>query len=309
MDTDVEKDDADVSSLQSQLSEACITWRQEMELHDSQVEKLNEKLHEMKTIIHHSQDMAKHELDFLWRRVRTTATLLAYLKSKASSDWSKNAQAASFENLNDEELIKGTQSPASLVDLILKSVQLVKDVMESLATRVIVAENKVVVEKEKVSAGKEEIRKKSLQIEVMAAKVHEMEKFALGTSTILNEMRQKVEDMVEETSRQRLRAVENEQELSRVKQDFESLKSYVCGLVGVRETLISSEETHSTENILGTLIDRATRLQSEKSQKESEVENLIAENVRLNALLDKKEAQLLALNEQCKFMALRNLDS
>lgn len=57
--------------------------------------------------------------------------------------------------------------------------------------------------------------------------------------------------------------------------------------------------------ILNRLIDRATRLQSEKVQKEAEVQGLMAENVRLNALLDKKEAQLLAMNEQCKFMALR----
>lgn len=41
-------------------------------------------------------------------------------------------------------------------------------------------------------------------------------------------------------------------------------------------------------------------------QKEAEVQKLMAENVRLTALLDKKEAQLLAMNEQCKFMALNS---
>ena len=39
-------------------------------------------------------------------------------------------------------------------------------------------------------------------------------------------------------------------------------------------------------------------------QKEVEVQKLMEENVRLSALLDKKEAQLVAMNEQCKVMAL-----
>lgn len=39
-------------------------------------------------------------------------------------------------------------------------------------------------------------------------------------------------------------------------------------------------------------------------QKEAEVQKLMQENVRLTALLDKKEAQLLAMNEQCKVLAL-----
>ena len=39
-------------------------------------------------------------------------------------------------------------------------------------------------------------------------------------------------------------------------------------------------------------------------QKETEVQKLMEENVKLSALLDKKEAQILALNEQCKVMAL-----
>lgn len=39
-------------------------------------------------------------------------------------------------------------------------------------------------------------------------------------------------------------------------------------------------------------------------QKEVQVQKLIEENVKLTTLLDKKEAQLLAMNEQCKVMAL-----
>ena len=94
--------------------------------------------------------------------------------------------------------------------------------------------------------GLEEIRRKTLQVETMSAKVEEMEKFAVGTNGMLNEMRQRVEDMVLETTRQRQRAAENEQELSRVKQDFESLRTYVSTLVSVRETLLSSEKQFET---------------------------------------------------------------
>jgi hypothetical protein len=51
---------------------------------------------------------------------------------------------------------------------------------------------------------------------------------------------------VEETTRQRERAAENEEELSRVKQEFVSLKSYVSSLITVRETLLSSEKQFQT---------------------------------------------------------------
>ncbi|XP_078448314.1 polyamine-modulated factor 1-binding protein [Wolffia australiana] len=330
--------DADIAALQSKVSKACVIWEQELEQDDSKIESWQETLQEMKTSILRSQDIAKDELDFLWKRVRTTATLLTFLKSEAcitavpqrsqisrpddvitstdehgttSGHWSDTVELASVGKSNGElpmgtdEVGTADTNDGAYINQIFKSVQLVKDVMESLATRVLMAETKVAIEKEKVSAGKEEIRKKSVQIKIMSAKVQEMENFAHGTNNILNEMRQKVEDMVEETSRQRLRAAENERELCRVKQDFESLKTYVCGLIGVREALAPPDQALSTENFLGTLIDRATRLQSEKVEKEAEVQGLLAENVRLNALLDKKEAQLLALSEQCKFMALR----
>ncbi|KAG0516225.1 hypothetical protein BDA96_10G343500 [Sorghum bicolor] len=47
-------------------------------------------------------------------------------------------------------------------------------------------------------------------------------------------------------------------------------------------------------------------LESEKAQKEAEVQKVMEENVRLSAMLDKKEAQLQAMSEQCKFMALNH---
>lgn len=56
--------------------------------------------------------------------------------------------------------------------------------------------------------------------------------------------------------------------------------------------------------LVNRLVLKTTQLESEKMQKETEVQKLMDENVRLSALLDKKEAQLLAMNEQCKVMAL-----
>lgn len=54
------------------------------------------------------------------------------------------------------------------------------------------------------------------------------------------------------------------------------------------------------------LVAETAHLENEKSQKEAEVQKLIEENVRLRALLDNKESQLLAMNEQYKWMLLNN---
>ena len=55
-------------------------------------------------------------------------------------------------------------------------------------------------------------------------------------------------------------------------------------------------------------MEKTAHLESEKVQKEAEVQKLMEENVSLRAMLDEKEAQLLAMNEQCKFMALNSPD-
>lgn len=339
-----EVENGELLDLNCQLSQTSINWKQELERHQSQVETLQERFMEVKTSIQCSENDSKEELALLWRRVNTTSTLLTYLKSKARimavphlahtscgikrqegvgyvdrngipiSDWSKDFDLSSFESLDDETLLRGDRKSQSFdandgayIGEILKSARMVTDVMESLVKRAIMAETEAAFEKEKVNLGMEEIKKKTLQIESMSAKVEEMEKFALGTNGILNEMRQKVEDMVLETSRQRQRAAENEQELCRVKQDFEALRSYVSSLISVRETLISSEKQfQSLEKLFDKLITKTTHLENEKAQKEAEVQKLMEENVRLYALLDQKEAQLLAMNEQCKFMALNN---
>ncbi|KAK7360179.1 hypothetical protein VNO77_02161 [Canavalia gladiata] len=331
-----------MSALKSQLSQSQETWKQEMERSQSQVDVLQARLMEVKASIQGSEEDAKKELEVLWRRVKTTATLMTYLKSKARimavphlahtscgikkldgvglvdkdgipiSGLSRNVDLSSFDDPDEESWIGFDSQHGSLdeqdavyIGEILKSVQMVTDVMEALVKRVLLAESEATIEKEKVSLGQEEIMRKSTQLENMSMKLEEMERFALGTNGILNDMRQRVADLVEETTRQRQRAAENEEELSRVKREFESLKSYVSSLITVRETLLSSEKQFQTiEKLFERLVGKTTQLEGEKMQKEAEVQKLMQENVRLSAMLDKKEAQLLALNEQCKMMAL-----
>ncbi|CAN4116759.1 unnamed protein product [Withania somnifera] len=313
-----------------------------MEESQSQLDALQAKLLDVKACIQGSEEDTKKELKVLWRRVRTAATLMTYLKAKARvmavpdlaftscgikelcgiglidkngvplSSWSRDIDLLSFEDADDETLVRLTntqdsfdEQDGSYTSELLRSVQMVTDVMENLFKRVIMAESETALEKEKVTIGQEEIQRRTLQIETMSTKLEDMERFASGTNCILSEMRQRVEDLVEETSRQRQRAAENEQELYCVKRDFESLKSYVNSLISVRETLLSSEKQFQTiERLFERLAAKTTQLESEKMQKEAQVQKLMEENVKLTALLDKKEAQLLAMNEQCKVMAL-----
>ncbi|XP_028094433.1 uncharacterized protein LOC114294496 [Camellia sinensis] len=336
------EEDADLSTVKSQLSQTQTMWKKDMGRSQSEVDLLQAKIMEVKACIQGYEEDTVKELEVLWRRVKTTATLLTFLKSKARimavthlahtscdikqidgvglvdknglplSGSSRNIDLSSFDCPDGETWIGISKQHGSLdepdgayIGEVLKNVQMVTDVMETLVKRVIMAESETAMEKEKVTLGQEEIKKKALQIESMSTKLEEMERFALGTNRILNEMRQRVEDLVEETSRQRQRAAENEQELCSVKQDFESLKSYVSSLINVRETLLSSEKQFQTiERLFERLVEKTTQLESEKMQKETEVQKLMEENVRLTTLLDKKEAQLLAMNEQCKVMAL-----
>ncbi|XP_077220866.1 uncharacterized protein LOC143854673 isoform X2 [Tasmannia lanceolata] len=277
------EEEGDLLTQNSHHIQTDTTWKRELEQRQSQVDALQAKLMEVNACIQSSVEDEKNELEVLWRRVKTTSTLLTYLKSKARimavphlahtscgirhqdgvglidrngtplSNWSKDVDLSPFESL-DEEMWLGVSSKIEYFDKhdgayigeILKSVRMVTDVMEALVKRVIMAEREAAVEKEKVSSGHEEIRKKALQIESMSAKVEEMENFSFGTNCILNEMRQKVEDMVQETSRQRQRAAENEQELCRVKQEFESLRSFVSSLISVRDARLSSEMQSQT---------------------------------------------------------------
>lgn len=189
-------------------------------------------------------DDSQNEIETLLRRVKTATAFLTYLKSKAST-----VAAADLANLSlGAHQLQGSmdEHDGTYVTEMLKHVETVTGVMESLARRAIIAESQAAIEKRKVILSEEEIQRKVGQIDNMSIKLEDMEKFSLRTSSILCEMRQRVDDLVEEASRQKLRATENEQELSRVRGDFESLKSYVTSLISVRETLVSSEKQFQT---------------------------------------------------------------
>ncbi|KAG0488317.1 hypothetical protein HPP92_007128 [Vanilla planifolia] len=162
---------------------------------------------------------------------------------------------------------------------LLKSVSMMTDVVESLVKRVIIAETEVANEKGKVNLGLTELKRKTLQIERMSAKVKEMENFAACTNDRLNEMKQKVEHMVQETSRQKQHAAENERELAHVKQDFETLKSYVNHLIQSREEVTSSDGQFQEREVLDRLLEKNSRLENERVLKESEVQKLMEDNV------------------------------
>lgn len=270
-------------TFNSQLTQTQTAWKEDLERGQSQLDELQTKLAEVSSSMQESGKDAKKELELLWRRVKTTTTLLAYLESKARimtiphlaltscgikqsdvegfidrsgipmSSWSTNVNLSNFDSREVETLIAiNTQhgfldeQDGPYMGEILNSVQTVTDVMEFLVKKALVAECETSNAKEKVSSGQEEIKKKAIQIENMSEKLDQMDRFAMNTNSALNDMKQRVEELVEETSRQRQRAAENEQELTRVKQDFESLKSYVSSLISVRETLVSSEKQFQT---------------------------------------------------------------
>jgi len=66
------------------------------------------------------------------------------------------------------------------------------------------------------------------------------------------------------------------------------------------------EELESEKTQKEAQVQKVMKLESEKAQKEVQVQKVMEENVRLHAMLDKKEAQLQAMSEQCKFMALNH---
>ncbi|CAN4109847.1 unnamed protein product [Withania somnifera] len=249
------EEDIDLSDLKYQLRQ-------------THVNALRAKLLDVKACTQGSEEETKKEVNVLWRRVRTAATLMTYLKEKARvmavpdsaltscgikelcgvghidkngvplSSWSRDIDLSIQDSFDEQD--------GSCTSELLRSVQMVTDVMENLVKGVIMAESETALEKQMVTIGQGEVQRRTLQIENMSTKLEDMERFASGTNCILNEMRQRVEDLVKETSRQRQRAAENEQELCCVKRDFESLKSHVSSLISVRETLLSSEKQFQT---------------------------------------------------------------
>ncbi|KAG7579552.1 hypothetical protein ISN45_Aa03g036840 [Arabidopsis thaliana x Arabidopsis arenosa] len=324
------KEETNVSAQGSLTKEATEIWKSELESRRLQVDSLEAELVDVKAYLEFgSEEDARKELGVLSGRVRSTATMLRYLRSKARilaiPDDLANVEQIELKGLNLLEKDGGSSSEGAsnnnpesrkyrgslgiedgaYTNEMLQSIEMVTDVLDSLVRRVTAAESETAVQKERALLGEEEISRKTIQIENLSLKLEEMERFAYGTNSVLNEMRERIEELVEETMRQREKAVENEEELCRVKGEFESLKSYVSTFTNVRETLLSSERQFKTiEELFERLVTKTTQLEGEKAQKEVEVQKLMEENVKLTALLDKKEAQLLALNEQCKVMAL-----
>ncbi|EOA30985.1 hypothetical protein CARUB_v10014132mg [Capsella rubella] len=268
------KEDSNVSAQESLTREATELWTSELESRRLQVDSLEAELVDVKAYLEFgSEEDARKELGVLSSRVRSTAIMLRYLRSKARvlaipdlENVSCIVEQIELKGLDLGEKDGGSSSAGdrstnpetrsycgslgvedgTYTNEMLQSIEMVTDVLESLVMRVTAAESETAVQKRRALLGEEEICRKTVQIENLSVKLEEMERFAHGTNSVLNEMRERIEELVEETMRQREKAVENEEELCRVKREFESLKSYVSTFTNVRETLLSSERQFKT---------------------------------------------------------------
>ncbi|GLT44583.1 hypothetical protein SLA2020_184690 [Shorea laevis] len=132
--------DIDLSSLQSQ-----------------------DKIMEVKTSIQVSEEESKKELEVLWSRVKATATLLTYLKSKARAMAVPDLAHVScgikqLEGVDEETWMGITRDQDSLDELdgayigeLPKSVKMVTD-LAVLVKMVIMADSETAIEKEKVTS-------------------------------------------------------------------------------------------------------------------------------------------------------------
>ncbi|CAB81519.1 hypothetical protein [Arabidopsis thaliana] len=222
-----------------------------------------------------SEEDARKELKVLLDRVKSAATSLSYLRSKARilavPGLSLGAQQL---QLKDDTTLAGTnKNKDSLVieDGVytlntLQSIEMViTDALESLLRRVTAAESETCSHKEKVIICEEEITRKTVQIQNLSLRLEQTERIVMT--------------------------------------ECESLKNALTASNNVLDTLLSSSRRHF-QTIEARLVAKSTQLEGEKAQKEVQVQKLMEENMKLTTLLDKKEAQLLALNEQCKVMAL-----
>lgn len=244
------KEDTNASAPQDEAAEICKT---ELE---SQVDSLEAELLDVKAYLElGSEEDARKELGVLSGRVRTTATMLRFLRSKARVLAIPDVELKGLDGNGSSSC----EEDGAYTSEMLQSIEMVTGVLESLVRRVTAAESETAVQKEMALLGEEELSRKTVQIENLSVKLQEMERFAHGTNSVLSEMRERIEELVEETMRQREKAVENEEELCRVKREFESLKSYVSTFTNVRETLLSSERQFKT---IEELFERSVSLSS-----------------------------------------------
>ncbi|CAN6855507.1 unnamed protein product [Brassica oleracea] len=115
-----------------------------------------------------------------------------------------------------------------------------------------------------------------------------MEGFALGTTSWRDD---KTEESIEE-------------EMCRVKREKKQpSKSSLSGQVSLINLHSSTLQTLPSSLVYVCLLMVKqvgdTQLEGEKAQKKVEVQKLMEDNVKLTAVSDKKEAQLLALIEKC----------
>ncbi|VYS65051.1 unnamed protein product [Arabidopsis thaliana] len=205
-----------------------------------------------------SEEDARKELKVLLDRVKSAATSLSYLRSKARILAVPEDGVYTLNTLQSIEMV-------------------ITDALESLLRRVTAAESETCSHKEKVIVCEEEITRKTVQIQNLSLRLEQTERIVMT--------------------------------------ECESLKNALTASNNVLDTLLSSSRRHfqtiEARSLLSyvyyggsRLVAKSTQLEGEKAQKEVQVQKLMEENMKLTTLLDKKEAQLLALNEQCKVMAL-----
>lgn len=224
--------------------------------------------------LHVDYNLQAEELGVLLERVRSAAASLHYLRSKALlavpglPHGSLGAEQLPLEDDDGSvsEVAKGiitlltfhspgedSKNQDSLVIRdgactlkMIQSIQMVADVLESLLRRVTAAEYQASFQKERVVIGEEEIRRKTVQIETLSSRLEEMKQIVLENKDVLDQTVEVIKKLVEDSRRDREKAVENEEELRRVKTEFESLRNYVNTSTNVVETLLSSERQFQT---------------------------------------------------------------
>lgn len=242
------------------------------------VDHLQPELVDFKTSLDGSEEDARKELELLLGRVKSAAASLRYLRSKARilavprlthltlgaeqldlEDDSSVSEVATdisllpSHNPGEDTLTETNKNQDSLVIedgaytwKTLQSIQMVTDVLESLLRRVTAAESETFFQKERVIIGEEEIRMKTVQIENLSLRLEEMKRIVQGNKTVLDETAEIIKKLVEDSRRDREKAVENEEEVRRVKTECESLKNYVNTSTNVIQTLLSSERHFQT---------------------------------------------------------------
>ncbi|KAL1215563.1 hypothetical protein V5N11_024120 [Cardamine amara subsp. amara] len=271
--------------------------REALEMNSGQlrIDNLLAQLVDVKTYLEGSEeDDSRNELEVLLGRVKSAAASLCYLRSKARilaapglEDY--NSSVSQVANPGEDTLTGTNKNQDSLVIedgsytlKVLQSIQMVNDAIDSLLRRLTEAEFEA-----------------SFQKKNLSLRLEEMKRFVLRNQTVLDETAEIIKKLVEDCWRHREKAAENEEELRRVKTECESLRNQVIDSTNVIETLLVSEQ--ELQILEARLVSSLLRLEGEK---DAEVQKMMEENVKLSALLDKKEAQLQALNEQCKIMAL-----